>query len=263
MSAKSLPSQENKRPHVWAFIGLGSAAVILTITVGVRGYYAQKDAATQQARLSASLNSTSDQLGKANEMLFQTRLSEERIKGELDGLSMSVGKLSSDGVMGAKSLAGVLHQMSTGQSHATGIEPSGIEKMTNKQLQEKVIAFANDMRQFSSDLGKQSDNRTAQLMNQLRAVPATDSLQQERIQKQWQQASMDAYLEAERQTSQKYYTLAIMYRDELIRRLGPQSPQPQVPDQLLIWNSPGGTSSTFSLDNTAHYLETLARSLPD
>jgi len=55
---------------------------------------------------------------------------------------------------------------------------------------------------------------------------------------------------------------AINYRDELIRRLGPQGP-PNVPGPAHIPLSLNGWIAPMSVNATAYYLEELAKKLPN
>lgn len=79
VSVKSLPAEEKHPGHVWVFVGCGALAFILTLIIGFRNYYAQKESTRLQIQLSSSLQQTSTQLKTATDMLLQSRLSEESL----------------------------------------------------------------------------------------------------------------------------------------------------------------------------------------
>jgi hypothetical protein len=260
VSVKSLGAGENKAVHIGGFITTGVVAFLLTVAVGVRNYITQRESAKQQAELGGSLATALSNeikadrdLKTANDTLQRSRESEEYMKGQLNGLSLMVGKLGSDNSSGMTTIAKAINQVGFASAHATGIERSGIEKIPNKQLQAKVIEFANEMRQYASDSEKQDESRIFQFQNAMRTV--TDKDQQARLNQQFRQSLIDEYIDRDREATQKFYTLAIMYRDELVRRLGPQPST--MDDNLYIWHTPQGNSSSYSLNSTANYLGNL------
>jgi len=243
-------------------------AFILTVAIGLRSFYAQKDANKQQAKLTQSLNETSEKLSKADATLDQSRLSQEYMKGQLSGLSMMVGKLDSDGNVGNVNLAKALRDIGSQPTHAAGIEPPAIQKMSNKQLQTGVIEFANSMRTFASEIMANRDRMTSQRMAATQEARIKDGgavngpLQQQA----WNQANIadqNLYNQTSLRISQEYLGVATQYHEELERRLGPQKPLTGMDSMLALWSSHDPMYSDMNLTTTAIVLERMARKLPD
>lgn len=260
VSAKSLPLGEKKSTHIWGFILCGTIAFLLTVFIGFRSHYAQRDSERQQKGLADSLKQTSESLNQEYALLEQSRFSEEFMKGQLNGLGMLVGRLNSDGTSASANLARAIRQIGEGFVHGTGIEPPAIQKMTGSQLRQRVIDFAQQMHKYASDFVV-GTAKLVQTTNNMRNRNTALSDEQKR---QGENGVIQgrSYL-FQREFQETYLGDATEYKDELLRRLGPQKPMTWSQQSELIW---GNESDTFitpaSAMASAEYLDGLARQLP-
>ena len=123
---------ERKRRYRWIFGCLGVAFMILSIFQFVRSDGAAKRA--EQERHAAELR---------NEGNFKYQ------QGQLDTTNKILAEMAknSDPKQIATALANALPK-TTPSPGSSGVQPPALERMTDRQLREKVIEFANDVRKF-------------------------------------------------------------------------------------------------------------------
>lgn len=128
LSEKSLPPNERHPIHRRGIVICGAATVILTICTGMRSYYSQKQAAHQQQDLQDSLHlATKEQQEEAVKMT-QSLLSLEYMKGQLNGLSLMVGRIGSGDKSSAADFVSALRLLSSRSPQApvgqTTVQPN-------------------------------------------------------------------------------------------------------------------------------------------
>jgi hypothetical protein len=261
VSAKSLPLGENKPLHFWVFVGCGIVSFILTVFVGFRSYYAQKDAAKQQAGLSQTLKDTLDKLTIASDTLQQSRMDEVFMKGQLDGLGIAVGRLGTNGGGNNTDIARALRQIG-GDFHTSGIQPPAIQQLSNEQLRAKVQAFSKEMEKFAFDYSQQQSE-----FFQMRAHLMNPSAMTEEQKKQMGDASwalaQGHLVVFEHNFRDTYLPSATEYRNELERRTVETKPLDTRDQERLVWGTSmlAGQITPETVKFTAEYLNSLATQL--
>ncbi len=146
-----------------------------------------------------------------------------------------------------------------------GIRPPAIQEMSSKQLRTRVIEFAREMRKYAGDF-THSENEFFQTREQItRRNPALSEAQKKTALTEGTNALYQGHLAAlEIEFRQSYAGSATEYRDELIRRLGPQKPLTPAQQFDLAWptNTYRGLFTPATVMNSADYLDSLARQLP-
>jgi hypothetical protein len=189
------------------------------------------------------------------------------MQGELDSMNKVLGTLSANSDPHQLALA-----LRAALPTARNDERSALQKMSNKALRDSVVTFANQLRAMTARNNQQDEEISNQWQTESISItranaqtgqPQTDE-QKHALDQAWQrliqgeEASSNQY-QLEYKTN--FAADAVSYRDELIRRLGPQGPPdigpPHIPLSLSGWITP------MSVDATALYLETLAKKLPN
>lgn len=259
MSAKSLPSNEKKPIHFWGFIVIGVIAVVLTVFVGIRNAYAQKDAARMQSQLSSSLQNTSNELFQANQMLQQSRYSEEFMKGQLSGLSLMVGKIGSAGDSGNATLAKALLLISSQTLERNPPGPTGFKGFNNADLKAKALEMVKNIGTIELAYEKSdtdSMNQRYYDVNKNRAENDRVYAAAEAIERQGRQQELMAWL--------LIHVECGMLIDEMLSRL-PSDVVPKDPFELSIIKmtiQDGALAGAYPLRIVSSYVEKLALLLP-
>src|SRR6185312_10472121 len=154
------------------------------------------------------------------------------------------------------------------KTQSNGVEPPAIQRFTAKQLQDRVSEFVRAMRQDAADFDNQQFTLTSEQQSAMRAAEKEDGNNPRgpHSAKAWQEWNLRLQNANEQyglHVSQEYVGVAIEYRDELLRRLGPQSPIDPKRHEIYIWDDYAGGYhlSANAVRATAQYLENLARKL--
>jgi hypothetical protein len=176
------------------------------------------------------------------------------VQGQLDAMTKVLGGLStnSNPQTTISALKGILPSIVSMQSGK-----SALEKMGSKALQTRVIDFANQMRTFVATYHDTEmrifDSGREQMM------ATQDEAKRNELWKQQTQRSDALSRQFDLDYKRNFSGAAVAYRDELLRRLGPQPPEDPLNRPLAldeVWVAP------TSVEATAIYLEKLARKLP-
>jgi hypothetical protein len=176
------------------------------------------------------------------------------VQGQLDTMTKALSGLSANS--SPQQILSVLKQI-----RPSGVEPPAIQRMTHSQLREKVIAFANELRKLNVDQRRDSMSESMALQQRLREAPAD---QRKVISQDNTNQMLRFNNEQSLFISTNYVGPATEYRDELLRRLGPQEPNEEEV-HMYFWYMGGAGLNNLSSNNlapTAEYLERLARMLP-
>lgn len=231
---------ERKMVYRFAFCALGAIFIALS--------YKQSDISEKRARELAEKHQQEELRSEGNVKYVQ---------GQLDSVNKVLGILAanSDPKQVAAALNGILPK--TIASAPTGLQPPAIERMTNKQLRDQIIDFCGQLRQFV----KQQDDRETTANNSFREQEraAKDQTERQKLFQEEIHSFEYRHNQMKYDFNSKYKASAIMYRDELIRRLGPQPPASTTGRETAALDS--DFVDTRFLDDTAAYLENLARKL--
>jgi hypothetical protein len=141
---------------------------------------------------------------------------------------------------------------------SANLQRPAIERMSSKELQSKIISFANDLRKFVSDFEDRQRNQIEQQMIAIGAIPREDRAKLDQVWNQQNQIVANMYSQFSLDFKQVYLGTALMYRDELLRRLGPEPIKRERGSRPLALE---GWVAPIGVDETASYLERLARML--
>jgi hypothetical protein len=245
LAIKALPNSEFNERITW----IGIFVFLCLVGVGLSFY--------QQIRFTKA-QTIADQTVQREKLQQEGEV--KYTQGELDSINKVLGQVVSAGNSGTQTIAKALLQgaLSATSSGSKGVEPPAIEKMTNQQLRTKVIGFVNALRAVCTNN-----------MNQVETVSSNDdfrNMSQAEKNEAWQKQSnqltnlinnFNLLLE------QQFVGDSTVYRDELLRRLGPQTPLSPGSGPHTWWE-PDGTAAVgyWQALATADYLESLAKRLP-
>ncbi len=250
LAANALSEEKGVQRAWWSalFIGLALMAIVLAFIQQVRF--------TTQQQKSDYISQQRDSELKGENKYTQ---------GQLDTLTKVLTSMNSSltGDSGYKTMVSAL--LSAARSNSTsrpiGVEPPAIQRMSNDQLRSKVIEFANALRKESSDYVAR-DSTLPLAFQDPKAWAALSPDQREKVNRDNTNRMIADSNAFSSDLEQKYLGDATEYRDELLRRLGPQSP---AKSDLTFWLDGNGGSAIMGLwtaRGTADYLERLARQLP-
>lgn len=256
VSAKSLPATEKKLPHLWGFIAMGALGVILIGAIGVHNYSTQKENARVQEKMQADLATARRDATDTKTKLDDSRLTQEFMKGQLSGLSLMVGKINETGAVGNKQMASALSAISRKASEAQD-NRSALERMSNAALRSKVLEFSKTMLEVTAKYDAMGSANTDAMMTQISRTK--DEKERSALFIRMTDTSTRLYNQFKLEFGRDYLAQAILYRDEFIRRLGPQPP-PRGEEGPTAFD--GTFVNTMSAYGTAVYLQKLAYKLP-
>jgi hypothetical protein len=171
VAVRTLPDGENRSPHLWVFIGAGVVAITLTIFIGIRNFYAQKESARQQGETRDSLSHANNQLDGESQALEQSRLAEEYMMGQLNALSQMMSRIGTGGGSSAQiasALSATMREMERTFPHASPTQNPG----------------QNQGQPTSANPLRSSDSPYRELQAAIRSVDSFDG--------QWQRGFADA-----------------------------------------------------------------------
>jgi hypothetical protein len=240
LAARSLPSEPGKRnPEKWGWIAIFMFLFLVSVVL----------AFVQQVRATHAQQVSDD---KAHQLEVKNTGDVKYMQGQLDSINKVLGTLSanSDPKQTASILRGLMPIMASGKS--------ALEKISDKQLQIKVLEFVRQMREFGNKFNQQEAQQTQQQMAAMMAIPSSDATRKSDEWTKQNQITSRMYDQFQFDFKDQFLGVALSYRDELLRRLGPQPPETGIdrPMALEGWIAP------LSVDATATYLEKLARKLP-
>jgi hypothetical protein len=251
LAARSIPSNSGKRTpefYVWSsgFVVLFLLSVILSFVQQIRNTNQQimRDSAASaiELRNNGDVKYMEGELASMNKVLgnISTRSDPAQIVGMLKGITLKPPI----------------------QAPNQGLEPPGIQKMTNGQLRARVIEFANQMRKFESDHEQQEEALFDGNQARPITVPTPEESRKIFQERNTQIIRLDQNFRLE--VSRSYLGPATEYKDEMLRRLGPQAPLSEQQRFELFWwpDSESQNISQWSVKATASDLENLARQLP-
>jgi len=126
---------------------------------------------------------------------------------------------------------------------------------SNKELKPRVIRLVKDIRKLVYAHKKQDDELLATVDKRDRADATKE--ERKRLRDEWIRKSNATHDSFMRQYKEKYWADAILYRNELLRRLPKNLQQPQLSG---IYQYP---TNLLGVEAIADNLELLAKSLPD
>lgn len=239
LAAKSLQSEVEKRFWIAGFIGVFLLCVSLSFVQQVRN--------TTQEQARENRDNQKDLTNTGNEKYMQ---------GQLDSINKVLVTLSSNS--NPNQTVAILKSLIPEMPQIIAPGQSALEKMSNKQLRSSVLSFVSRLRDSVSKYNRQQQDSMNQYQTELAQQPRTDTTNQTAF---LQMTQREMALSNQFQTDYKssFAADASSYRDELIRRLGPQPPRSgtfNVPLSVDGWIVP------MSVDATATYLEELAKKFP-
>lgn len=243
LAARALPREIGKKnPEMWywisGFVFLFLVSIVLAFVREVRST-AQQRAADQKAA-QAELRSTGDI---------------KYMQGQLDSINKVLSTLSSNS--NPQQAIGILKSLIP---HSGELARPAIERMSNKDLRGRISAFASQMRNWNAKWEQADEafeqNQQAENMK----IPLSDkAAMQQHFLKESQQSAQRS-IQFRNEYNNQFAATAITYRDELIRRLGPQPIETGMNRPLALDE---GWIERQSVIATANYLEKLANKLPD
>jgi hypothetical protein len=219
------------------FIVLGLAFIGLSIWQSDR---------LQQKEIVASSQHQTEQVRNEGNLKY--------MQGQLDSINKVLGTIS--GNNSPQQTAAILKSI---LPHIETDGKSALEKMSRKELRSKVLEFANQMRELSGRYFQQEENASLTAQAEMRTVSNDDKTKRDEMWNKSIQQSIQRSNQFGLDFKEQYLGSAVSYRDELLRRLGPQPPETGLnrPMALEGWIAP------MSVDATAMFLEKLARNLPE
>jgi hypothetical protein len=128
-------------------------------------------------------------------------------------------------------------------------------KTSNKELKPRVMRLVKNIRDMAYNYKKQDSELLIQFDKKDRVDATKD--ERKRVREQWIRDSDTAHDSFMRQYKEKYWADAILFRNELIRRLPKTLRQPQL---SAIYQYP---TNVLGVEAIADNLELLTKSLPD
>jgi hypothetical protein len=193
----------------------------------------------------------------------EQRHSEGEIKymqGELDSINRVLGVLATNS--SPQQLASALRAATIARID----NRPALQRTSNGKLRKSVLAFCRQLRGFVAENDQQEEQIATQWQSGIHMPTGTPTEEQKQaLNKAWEQMNQ-RLLQLSNQFQLGYKNDfeidALNFRDELIRRLGPQGP-PVVPGPGRTPLSLSGWIAPMSVGATADYLEELAKKLPD
>ncbi len=235
-------------------LGLAMVFVVLGITGIVAGRIERKRtekeeilADERQRQLAADVAAANQALAEDRQMLLESKLAQEHMKGQLEGIGLIAGKIGQGTDEHMKQLVGAINKMAdTGTVHA----------LTNKQLCDRAMSWAKRVRESEAKFNSSSSSFT-EWQQQVKEM--NEAKTQEEKQVVWNRytlASIQRYQQHDLEFKGQFLGEGIYLRDEITKRL-PSVPTP--PGMSLSMFS--GVTNTFIIQDGTNYLEQLARTL--
>jgi hypothetical protein len=138
---------------------------------------------------------------------------------------------------------------------------SALQKMSNKELRQKIKDYGDRILQFNSDHTISEEQTEMNYYNQeAEAIRAQDRSKADSLQQQHIQWEIQNGHQFEVSFQEQFLVEGQAYREELINRLGPQ---PLNQPQHIMPSALDGHIDMWSITATADYLEWVASKLPD
>lgn len=243
------PDQQNKR--LWTASMLGFCVITL-VAIGCQQYRATAASGKIQA-------DNARQQGELKDSLHSNELSNQYLRGQLDTMAKVLGQVatgqSDTGKIMLSALGGIVKQAAVASDTR-----SAIEKMSNPVLRSKTLQLTKEMIEWAGKMDQAQRIMSDQRMAEMRTIGRTDKPKVDSAWNAWNLRDEQFFSNYQTEFRRDFLGAALAYRDELIRRLGPQ-PTPnssqERPLALEGWIAP------LSVPWTAAYLQRLAYKLPE
>jgi arginine exporter protein ArgO len=245
LAVRALPSETSRIERYWWVAGF-----VFLLVIGILlSFY-------QQVRISNNEQIVS-KAEKDKEIKAEGEI--KYTQGQLDSINKILATIVNSNTLDSRgvTLALLRGALQAGRS-GEGVQPPAIQRMTNQQLRAKVLTFVNTLRKECSDYMSQTES--------IVSSSRFSSMSKEEREKAWQESinrSTSVMNNFNLRLQQQYSGDSTIYRDELLRRLGPQSPQIPPLSAITWWKMDGSIFvGYYQALGTADYLERLAKQLP-
>jgi hypothetical protein len=228
------------------FVILGIAGIIAGRIDRKRSEREQTLSEERQKQLREKVDTTQKTLDKTQEMLTASMLSQEHMKGQLEGLTAIAGKIGSTNDEHMKQLVGAIGKVA---------DTGRIGSLSNEQLCAKARDFVKRLREFGSKHYRTDTNVMMVQQNEM----SNAKTQEERnaIWSRQRDADTQRFMESELEFRTTFVAEGVYLRDEITKRL-PAVPQPGAGEGSIFRGISGGSWGIFG---GADYIERLARTL--
>jgi len=206
LAARSLSDERWAERSLWIalFVGLLVLAIVLAFVQQVR--------LSTRERAAGLMQQAKDIESEGNIKYTQ---------GQLDSINKILAQVVSADTSGSQTLTKALLQGAfTASSKGGGVEPPAIQRMTNAQLRAKVSEFVNAMRKECSDYMTRTETQGSEDFENLEKLPPAE--RDKAFQKSTNRTVTN--MNNNLRLQQVYVGDATEYKEELLRRLGPQDP---------------------------------------
>ncbi len=247
MSAKTLPVGRERNIHIATFVLLGVVGVVLIVWQGQKSSAAYYSAVEASRTASQQQKTLEDKLDRAQGTIIASQLSQERMRGQLDGIELILGKISTTNSGGLKDLVGAISKISdTGHSGM----------LTNKQLCDRTKALTKRIREFAEKMDQ--DNR-AQLDTEMQAMGAASTEdERKKVWSEQTQALMRLSQQHDFEFRNDLFPEIIFLRDQMLQRVSIVPAQSHA-QKFMFQGILAGVH--YGLYDGADYLEQLAKTL--
>ena len=223
----------------WLFIGLGIAFI------GLGAWQFDRNDQKEQTQ---QHENTQEQIRNEGNIKY--------MQGQLDSINKVLASLSSNS--NSNQTAAILKSLIVGMPQALAPGQTALEKMSNKQLRLQVLGFVPRLHKLAATYKqRETDSSNQERAETAKLGPADRQGLQDSSQRMGQR-DLALFDQFRADYEALFAADALSYRDELIRRLGPQQPTGiRIPLSVDGWISP------TSVDATATYLEMLAKKFPE
>jgi hypothetical protein len=240
------PPQTTKQKWIYrsVFIVLGIFATGITLGQAVKASRDQQEA--KRIGDNERQVAQQDRLERVKEV--------GNLQGQLQSMQQVLGHVLSNS--DPKQTISILRSMSSPLIDTR----SALEKMSNKVLKAKVLEFVGRMSEWSKQMHNAESAMWERSMNEMRSgTPADKTAQIEMMNKQSNQYMQFSNVFADDFRTQ-FAGAANNYREELLRRIGPEPIKREIGSRPLALE---GWVTTIGVDETIVYMDRLARKLPD
>jgi len=133
--------------------------------------------------------------------------------------------------------------------------------MSNRDLRERVVTFSKQMVEWDAAKAQQERAMSDKNRNEMTKIPREDRTRLDEVWNRGVQETTQFYSNYSMEFNRDFAATAAAYRDELLRRLGPQ-PTPTAPRERSMPLVFTGWVTPMSVPATAIYLQKLAVKLP-
>jgi hypothetical protein len=196
-----------KRPiHFWGLIALGICAFGLTVAIGLRGYFTQKESDRKMKELGETLHDTQQAQVGTNMSLQTANLQLADMNGQMKMFGLIMNKSSNDNNTNMQMLGAALRG-----SQAAVPEGNRYRQMSTPELRQEATSMATTLRNLASTY----DSLGNQIIADWRKTPPDANSMNVLSQKQ-----VTLFSRLKEQYGQCCRMYAISLREEMLRREG-------------------------------------------